>query len=119
MNIKTSEGEYYFTSNDPKELIIWKDLIQNECTGAPANVQHLQHVNFNLEWDVSESNPNDLFDLKNILGTGSFGTVYHAVHRESKFEVAIKILIVDKQKTDALKSEIDILKTCRSPNIVS
>ncbi|EDR21492.1 hypothetical protein EDI_062060 [Entamoeba dispar SAW760] len=119
IEIKTSEGEYQFTSNDNKELTIWADLIQRECTGAPTNVQHLQHVTFDLEWDTSGSDPNEIFCLKEVLGTGSFGTVYHAVHRQSNFEMAIKILTVNKQQTDALKSEIDILKKCRSPNVVS
>ncbi|ELP90176.1 hypothetical protein EIN_406400 [Entamoeba invadens IP1] len=119
LEIRTSEGEYQFTSQDPKELETWADLIQRECTGAPTNVQHLQHVTFDLEWDTSGSDPNEIFCLKEVLGTGSFGTVYRAVHRQSNFEMAIKILTVEKQQTDALKSEIDILKKCRSSNVVS
>ncbi|KAL7722846.1 non-specific serine/threonine protein kinase [Entamoeba marina] len=98
LEIKTSEGEYHFTSSNMKELKIWSGLIQRECTGTPQNVQRLQHVTFDLEWDTSGSDPNEIFDLKNVLGTGSFGTVYRAVHRQSNFEMAIKILTVDKQK---------------------
>ena len=58
-----------------------------------------------------------MFLVQEKLGQGAFATVFKGVHRESGFILAIKELD-DIDDDEELKKEIDILKTCRHPNIV-
>ena len=51
---------------------------------------------------------------------GSFGEVFRARHRRGGFEVAIKVVPINSpQEAQDLKQEIDILKQCSNPNIVT
>ncbi len=52
-----------------------------------------------------------------ILGEGSFGEVYKALHKETGNIVAVKKIPVS-QDHESLKKEIQILKKCKSPYIV-
>jgi serine/threonine protein kinase len=45
--------------------------------------------------------------------------VYKATHIESGFVLAVKIIVVKKEGKAAIEKEIDVLKKCSSPNIVS
>jgi serine/threonine protein kinase len=49
----------------------------------------------------------------------AYGCVYKATHRESNFVLAIKVLTVKKEGTAEIEKEIDVLKKCSNPNIVS
>ena len=49
-------------------------------------------LNNGLNKDIE---PEDVFDLKEKLGEGSYGSVYKAVHRVSKSFVAIKKVPLD------------------------
>ena len=59
-------------------------------------------------------------ELMNLLGEGSFGSVYKARHRETDAIVAVKIIPngPNDSESDKIKSEIDILSRCDSPYIV-
>lgn len=56
----------------------------------------------------------------NLLGEGSFGSVYKAKHKETDAVVAVKIIPngPNASENDKIKSEIDILSRCDSPYIV-
>jgi serine/threonine protein kinase len=65
-------------------------------------------------------------DIKNLLGEGSFGAVYRALHKSTSATVAVKIIPnatstsssgIDSE-TDKIMSEIDILSRCDSAFIV-
>ena len=67
------------------------------------------------------SNLNDLYEIKGCLGRGKFGLVKLGVHKESGREVAIKIInkkLVSPIDVQQVKSEIDILKIAKHPNII-
>lgn len=67
---------------------------------------------------VSHShNPEEIFELLDLMGEGSYGSVYKAVHRPSKEIVAIKIVPTNGD-LEPIKREIQILKECKSDNIV-
>ena len=63
------------------------------------------------------SNPEEIFDLLDLLGEGSYGSVYQALHKPSKEIVAIKI-VPTTGELDHIKREIQILKECKSDYIV-
>ncbi|TKR93004.1 hypothetical protein L596_007541 [Steinernema carpocapsae] len=59
----------------------------------------------------------------NELGSGQFGCVYTAIHRQTKVEYAVKILKMNphlRQSShgEALKNEVSILQAMRHPGII-
>ena len=62
---------------------------------------------------VSEQDPEQIFELLDLLGEGSYGSVYKAVDRKSSELYAIKIVNVTGE-AENLKREISILKDCDS-----
>ena len=62
------------------------------------------------------------FHNANVLGEGSYSTVYLGQHEEYKHPVAIKVIarksLVDNYMYETLASEIEILKKLDHPNIV-
>ena len=70
---------------------------------------------------VNYSNINDLYEIKGILGKGKFGKVKLGVHKQSGKQVAIKIInknFLEGVDLEQIKSEIDILKIAKHPNII-
>ena len=70
---------------------------------------------------VHYSNINDLYEIKGNIGKGKFGQVRLGIHKESGKQVAIKIInknYVEGMDYEQIKSEIDILKIAKHPNII-
>ncbi|CAD8208571.1 unnamed protein product [Paramecium octaurelia] len=65
----------------------------------------------------SQMNPEDYYRLEGVIGEGSYGQVYKATQLESGKVVAIKI-VPTTGELESLKREIQILRDCRSDNIV-
>lgn len=65
----------------------------------------------------------DYYEIIDDIGEGKFGVVKLGVHKNTKLRVAIKTIkkenLKTKQDQELVKSEIDIMKLCRHPNIVS
>ena len=59
--------------------------------------------------------PEDVFEIVNQIGKGSYGSVFKSIHKESRQVVAIKKVPFDLQ--DMLK-EIYVMQECDSPHIV-
>jgi len=84
----------------------------------PFNIVHNTHVDFNYSWSGNQ-NPQDIFEFKEQLGKGAFGQVVKAIHKESGFELAVKVVPSSRERRQALEKEIEVLKKCKSPNILS
>ena len=70
---------------------------------------------------VNYSNINDLYEIKGTLGKGKLGKVKLCVHKQSGKQVAIKIInknFLEGVDLEQIKSEIDILKIAKHPNII-
>jgi serine/threonine protein kinase len=69
---------------------------------------------------MSSADSSKSLDLITILGEGSFGAVYKALHKETNAVVAVKIINNAGSLDDdaKIKGEIDILSRCDSPFIV-
>ena len=88
---------------------------------------YLQNEKEYLKWVesirkvVHYSNLRDLYKIKGNLGKGKFGLVKLGEHKESGRQVAIKIInkeVIEGMELERIKSEIDILKIAKHPNII-
>ena len=94
----SKERKYYVS--DEKEYIKWVEAIRKV---------------------VHYSNLSDLYEIKGTLGKGKFGLVKLGAHKESGRAVAVKIInkkLVTPVDVQQVKSEIDILKIAKHPNII-
>ena len=94
----TKERKYYL--QDESEYIKWVEAIRKV---------------------VNYSNISELYEIKGNLGKGKFGQVKLGIHKESGKQVAIKIInkkYVEDMEFEQIKSEIDILKIAKHPNII-
>ena len=70
---------------------------------------------------VHYSNINNIYEIKKTVGKGKFGQVKLGIHKESGKQVAIKIINkkhLEVTDLEQIKSEIDILKIAKHPNII-
>lgn len=65
----------------------------------------------------------ELYEMEEIIGEGTFSSVVRAVHNASKLPVAIKIIdktkIENPKQLSRIHNEIALHKKCKHPNIVS
>jgi len=61
----------------------------------------------------------EAFEFKEKLGQGGYGAVFKVVHKESQFPLAVKVLSVTPTRIKDIEKEIDLLKKCRCPNVLS
>ena len=64
-----------------------------------------------------DRDPEEDFNVLELLGEGNYGQVYKALHKESGNIVAIKVVPISSE-IEALRKEIHILKQCQCPYIV-
>ena len=94
----SKERKYYLTNEN--EYIKWVESIRKV---------------------VHYSNLRDIYEIKGNLGKGKFGLVKLGIHKESGRQVAVKIInkeYVEGMELEQIKSEIDILKIAKHPNII-
>jgi len=68
----------------------------------------------------------DVYDLKTVLGTGSFAVVWSAVHKATKKEYAVKVVKAttsatpkdDEVTVEEIKNEIEVMKKLQHSNVV-
>ena len=78
---------------------------------------HRSHVTQDLTW---VGDPNQVFELKEKVGEGAFGEVYKAVHRETGFVVAVKIIpVTNSSQAQTVRKEIELMRQIRNANVVS
>ena len=70
------------------------DNIRNMINEVYSAQMKSTQTNSKLNSIISEEDPEDLFELLEQLGEGSFGQVFKALHKETGNIVAVKILPV-------------------------
>ncbi|XP_029815143.1 serine/threonine-protein kinase 3 [Manacus vitellinus] len=70
-----------------------------------------------LSEDSLTKQPEEVFDVLEKLGEGSYGSVFKAIHKESGQVVAIKQVPVESDLQEIIK-EISIMQQCDSPYVV-
>uniref|UniRef100_A0A4W4G4Y4 Serine/threonine-protein kinase 3 n=1 Tax=Electrophorus electricus TaxID=8005 RepID=A0A4W4G4Y4_ELEEL len=88
---------------------------------SPLNKSHPYfHYRFKLKKlseDSLTKQPEEVFDVLEKLGEGSYGSVFKAIHKESGQVVAIKQVPVESDLQEIIK-EISIMQQCDSPYVV-
>eukprot|EP00730_Choanoeca_flexa_P008190 TRINITY_DN12455_c0_g2_i1.p1 TRINITY_DN12455_c0_g2~~TRINITY_DN12455_c0_g2_i1.p1 ORF type:complete len:457 (+),score=91.87 TRINITY_DN12455_c0_g2_i1:226-1596(+) len=72
---------------------------------------------FKLDEDSLKQEPEEVFDLLDKLGEGSYGAVFKALHKETGHTTAVKIVPVDSDLQEIIK-EISIMQQCDSEHVV-
>ncbi|KYR01844.1 putative protein serine/threonine kinase [Tieghemostelium lacteum] len=85
--------------------------------GLPFNVQHKTHVDYEYKW--TGANVEESFEFKEKLGQGGYGAVFRVSHKETGFNLAVKVLSVTPTRLKDIEKEMDLLKKCRCPNVLS
>ncbi|KFV19824.1 Serine/threonine-protein kinase 4, partial [Tauraco erythrolophus] len=70
-----------------------------------------------LDEDSLTKQPEEVFDVLEKLGEGSYGSVFKAIHKETGQVVAIKQVPVESDLQEIIK-EISIMQQCDSPHVV-
>ena len=117
IELETPEAVYVLRAGSAGELREWFECIQAQCVGSPFNVVHKQHVDTDFNWSVGD--PLELFEFEERLGVGAYAAVYRARLRDRGLDVAVKLLRLEEDTAAALRQEIDVLKRCRSAQVVS
>lgn len=66
-------------------------------------------------------NLDDMYEMKQELGSGKFGLIKLAINKQTKQKVAIKIMTkktMSPEDLEFVKTEIDVLRVCNHPNII-
>jgi len=63
--------------------------------------------------------PSGIFELVDLLGEGSYGSVYKGRHIRTGEIVAVKVVEMIQDELEEIKLEVDILRLCKNPNIVN
>ncbi|KAL4495229.1 hypothetical protein ABPG72_007336, partial [Tetrahymena utriculariae] len=63
-----------------------------------------------------DDDPEEIFEILDLLGEGSYGQVYKALHKQTGELVAVKM--VPNEGDSALEKEIRMLKECQSEYVV-
>lgn len=74
-----------------------------------------------LKQAIDFTNIDELYEMKEDIGQGKFGTVRKGIHKLSGRIVAIKSMNKTEMRIEDLelvKTEIDVLKICQHPNII-
>ena len=118
--IKLRELQHQQTIESLGRKLREREAAQADASGitSPYNVQHKSHVNFNFKW--AGDDPEELFEMHQLLGQGAWGKVLKAVHKASGFTLAIKIILnTNKTMQESIQKEVEILKLCRSQSVVA
>ncbi len=68
---------------------------------------------------IEAGNPEEIFEILQVLGKGTFGTVIKARNKQTNEIVAIKQILLGKDdEIDIVRKEVKILNECVHPNIV-
>lgn len=80
--------------------------------------QKMSQTELGIEENEKKKDPTKDFQLLEKLGEGSYGSVWKAIHLKTNTVTAIKKVPVEND-LDEILNEIKIMKSCRSPYIIS
>ncbi|XP_051641784.1 uncharacterized protein LOC127470375 [Manacus candei] len=106
---------------DTRKKSIPKKRIPKKIPHQPPTLSPLTQLYLDdLKGIVSEGNPTKKYTLQQIIGQGTFGTVFRGVDIATGGQVAIKkIFVLDrKNKRELVVTEVAVLKSVRHPNII-
>ncbi|XP_064526480.1 serine/threonine-protein kinase PAK 3-like [Pseudopipra pipra] len=106
---------------DTRKKSILKKSIPKKITHRPPTLSPLTQLYLDdLKSHVSEGNPTKKYTVQQIIGQGTFGTVFRGVDIATGRRVAIKkIFVLDrKNKRELVLTEVAVLKRMRHPNII-
>jgi len=83
----------------------------------PFNLKKSVSVTPELNWEVESTD--EVFEIKEQIGKGGYGSVYKAELKSSGFTIAVKKVFDDQNAKVTIKKEVDILKKCNNPFIVN
>eukprot|EP01125_Pyxidicula_operculata_P020303 TRINITY_DN7489_c0_g1_i1.p1 TRINITY_DN7489_c0_g1~~TRINITY_DN7489_c0_g1_i1.p1 ORF type:complete len:878 (+),score=169.01 TRINITY_DN7489_c0_g1_i1:227-2635(+) len=97
-----------------------KKNLEEDTISTPFMAKKTFSVNQDWQWN-SDQNPVEVFEFIEELGVGACAKVVKAAHKQMEnLIVAIKIVTQsDKFFQEALEKEIEVLKKCRSPNVIA
>jgi hypothetical protein len=75
-----------------------------------------------LKSSIGYQSLHDFYSLSDDIGEGKFGVVKLGIHKNTDEKVAIKIIkksLMNIADMELVRSEIDIMKLCKHPNIVT
>ena len=121
MNLFCCEGNDKPNNNERKENYFIKD----SDTSAPQTIMDIKIDTKNFI-KRSYSNFYDIYEKKQLLGEGAFGSVYKIIRKHSGTreiiralkEISKDALNNDSASQEELKNEIEVLKTLDHPNIM-
>lgn len=96
----------------------FKKKVQNDNKNK-SKTQVREMIRDRMGTSVNNEDPTKLYELKERLGKGSFGSVFKGVNRKTDEVVAIKIIsLTEEEAIEDVRQEIEILQECESAQIV-
>jgi serine/threonine protein kinase len=104
------------TSDRPSSpAVSRKDEEEKPVVPNPSDALSPKDASKQLQKEFSSRDPEKVFKVQDLLGEGASGSVYKAVHRETKKVVAIKKMQVGVNNITSTVKEIKIMKDLKSP----
>lgn len=70
--------------------------------------------------NITKQDPEQLYDILEHIGTGSYGEVYKARQKDTDLIVAVKIIKLEPgEELDEVLNEVNFLRDCINTNIVA
>lgn len=68
----------------------------------------------------SKGDPNDVYEMQEMIGSGACGDVFSAKHKQTGSIVAVKQINFNAQdRKELIINEIEVMKEFKHPNIVN
>jgi serine/threonine protein kinase len=118
--VKTGNGEKIFDKDKYKSFsIILSKTISKEfyVQGDEAYNTWVEKIKKAIGYQSFE----EIYDIQKDIGEGKFGSVKLGIHKTTGQKVAVKVIKkepMDPQDVELIKTEIDLMKLFRHPNLV-
>jgi len=83
-----------------------------------SSIEEVERIQQELAAEGQEADPEQLFQIVEKLGAGSYGSVYKAIYKKTGKTMAVKRVPIE-EGLDEIMEEINFMKQCQSPYIVA